>query len=235
MILKRIITGIAVLIFGYGSVTYGQTTEKSPLKYNASIFTGYNRGLGIQTSLTASGFGNSFPAKLRLGIGMTFLNPGNASDARRIFINNATNGVPEKNGRSFDVRFDFMFPKWIFGNGHSFIVLGPRYSTFRGHFNYVDGNEVFDVTSQQWGVGVGIEHQFKMTEKLALSLAYGLDFYYPGTLTGHDTSYSPDNDNINPENDNEHDDVPFKYRDANKAIGQPEFMPRFMLGLNFKL
>jgi hypothetical protein len=235
MKIKGLFAGIIMLIISYGSVTYGQGTDKSPLKYNAGLLMGYNRGFGIQTNLTASNFGPSFNARLRLGIGLTFLNPGNAGDARRVFINNATNGVPEKNGRSFDFRFDVMFPKTIFGNSHSFLVLGPRFSTFRGHFDYVDGNEVFDVTSTQWGVGLGIEHQFKMTEKLALSLAYGLDFYLPSTLTGHDTSYSPNNDNVNPEENDQRDNAPYEYRDANKAIAQPEIMPRFMIGLNFNL
>jgi hypothetical protein len=235
MRLKGLFAGIIILLLNCGSIIYGQSADKNPLKYNGGIVLGYNRGFGIQTNLTASNFGASFPAKLRLGLGLTLLNPGSAADARRIFINNATNGVPEKNGRSFDVRFDFMLPRTFFGNSHSFLVFGPRFSTFRGHFNYVDGNEVFDVTSSQFGAGLGIEHQFKMTEKLSLSLAYGLDFYIPSTLTGHDTSYSPDNDNVNPENDNQHDDVEFKYKDANKAIAQPMFMPRFMLGLNFNL
>lgn len=51
----------------------------------------------------------------------------------------------------------------------------------------------------------------------------------------HDTSYSPDNDNVNPRNDNENNDTPFTYKDANAAIYQPAFMPYAMIGLNVKL
>jgi hypothetical protein len=234
MRLKRSIAAITIIILTVGSVTYGQD-NKNQVKYNAGVLLGYNRGFGVQTNFTAFNFSPAFRTKLRLGIGLTFLNPGNAADARRIFINDATNGVPEKNGNSFDFRFDFMFPKSVFGHSNSYIVLGPRFSTFRGHFDYVDGNEVFDVTSTQWGAGLGIEHRFRMTDKLSLSLAYGVDFYFPSTLTGHDTSYSPDNDNVNPEEDNQRDYIPFEYRDANKAIRQPELMPRFMLGINLDL
>jgi hypothetical protein len=235
MKLKPLLAGSALLMISLGSTIYGQVTDKSPLKYSAGIITGYNRGFGIQTNITAYNFGKSFPIDIRFGIGLTLLNPGNAADARRIFINNATNGVPEKNGRSFDFRFDFLFPKTIFGNNNSYLVVGPRFSTFRGHFDYVDGNEVFDVTSSQWGIGLGLENHFKMTEKLSLFLTYGLDGYLPGTLTGHDTSYSPDNDNVNPEENNQNDNNPFKYKDANKAINQPFLMPRFMIGFNLKL
>jgi hypothetical protein len=232
---KKLLAGLALLLLSIGSSVYGQEKDKIPLKYSAGIATGYNRGFGIQTNITASDFGKNFPVNLRLGVGLCLLNPGNAADARRLFINNATNGVPEKNGRSFDFRLDFMFPKTIFGNSNSYVVVGPRFSTFRGHFNYVDGNEVFDVTSKQWGVGLGLENHFRMTEKLSLFLTYGVDCYLPSTLTGHDTAYSPDNDNINPEENNQNDNNPFNYKDANKAIYQPFIMPRVMIGLNFNL
>jgi hypothetical protein len=168
-------------------------------------------------------------------MGCTFLNPGNAADARRIFINNATNGEPEKKGRSFDYRIDFLLPKSIFNMNHSYIVFGPRFSTFRGEFKYVGGNEDFEVTSHQWGIGGGIENHIKLAQNLTLLIIVGLDTYFPSTLTGHDTSYSPANDNVNPENDNQNNDAPFTYRDANKAIKQPMFMPRAMIGVNFNL
>jgi hypothetical protein len=63
----------------------------------------------------------------------------------------------------------------------------------------------------------------------------GLDYYIPSTLRGHDTSYSPDNDNVNTRNDNENGDTPFTYKDANEAIKQPAFMPYALIGLNVKL
>lgn len=226
---------LILVLTAMSSIIYSQEKSKNQLKYSLGFETGYNRGFGLQTNLKASGFGPSFPLSLRAGIGLTFMNPGNAADARRIFINNATNGVPEKNGRSFDFRLDFMFPRTVFGNPNSFFVLGPRFSTFTGHFDYVDGNEVFDVTSHQWGIGIGYENNFRLTDKMNLFLAYGLDFYVPSTLTGHDTSYSPDNDNVNAEGNNQNDDAPFRYKDANKAIYQPEFMPHFMIGINFNL
>jgi hypothetical protein len=232
---KEIFAGFAIVLISISSATYAQENARSPLKFSAGIITGYNRGFGIQPDLTIYNFGQGFPFELRLGIGLSLLNPGNAADARRIFVNNATNGVPEKKGRAVDYRLDFMLPRSVFGINNSYLVFGPRYSSFTGHFNYIDGNEVFDVTSQQWGIGAGIENHFKMTEKLTLLIVYGLDYFFPGTLTGHDTSYSPDNDNVNAENDNQNDNRAFTYKDANRAINQPVFMPRIMLGINFKL
>ena len=72
-----------------------------------------------------------------------------------------------------------------------------------------------------------------MSQNLDLVIALGLDYYLPSTLHGHDTSYSPDNDNVNPRNDNENDDTPFTYKDANEAISQPSFMPFAMIGVTF--
>ncbi len=232
----RIPAGLMVLIiscFFYKASSQEGTTNK--LKFSGEVLTGYNRGLGLLTNVTASNFAPEFPFKLRFGLGYTFLNPGDAFDARRIFINNNTNGTPEKHGRSIDLRLDLLVSKTVFNINHSYLVFGPRFSAFKGDFKYVGGNEDFEVKSRQWGIGAGIENHFKMTNTLGLVIAYGLDFYAPSTLTGHDTSYSPDNDNINPTRDNRNDDVYFIYKDANRAIRQPEFMPYLMLGVSFGL
>jgi len=232
----RIPTVIMVLIiscFSYNVSSQEGTTNK--LKFSGEVLTGYNRGLGFQTKVTASNFAPEFPFKLRFGLGYTFLNPGDALDARRIFINNNTNGTPEKHGRSIDLRLDLLVSKTIFNINHSYLVFGPRFSAFKGDFKYVGGNEDFEVKSHQWGIGGGIENHFKMAKNLGLIIAYGLDFYVPSTLTGHDTSYSPDNDNINPTRDNQNENVYFIYKDANRAIRQPEFMPYLLFGVSFGL
>ena len=230
---KKKIAVICMLLIGASAIAFGQEKNSEALRLSAGILTGYNRGYGIQGNLTLHN--NNLPFKLRIGVGYSFLNPGNAADARRIFVNNATNGTPEKSGRSIDYRFDFMIPRSIFGMRHSYIILGPRGSSFKGSFTYVGGNEEFEVTSQQWGGGAGIESHFNMSDKLDLVIAAGIDYYIPSTLFGHDTSYSPDNDNVNPRDDIENNDEPFTYKDANKAIYQPAFMPFALIGLTLNL
>jgi len=232
---KIIVALTAVLFTGCIPAIYGQNKTRDSRHYTGGVVTGYNRGFGIQANITHHNFSGGFPFDMRFGVGYTMLDPGNAADVRRIFINNATNGVPEKKGRAFDYRLDFMLSKSLFGVSNSYIVFGPRFSTFRGDFKYVGGNEDFDITSHQWGLGGGVEHQFNLTQNLNLILSYGLDQYFPSTLSGHDTSYSPLNDNVNPQNDNQNDDNPFTYRDADKAVKQPMFMPHVMLGVSFNL
>lgn len=162
------------------------------------------------------------------------MNPGSSADARRIFINNATNGVPEEKGRSIDVRIDFLKPITLLGNSSSYWFIGPRYSKFRGNFKYVGGNEDFDVTSTQFGVGGGFESHYKISDGLQLIITGGLDYYLSAKLQGHDTSYYPDNDNVNARTDNE-TDTNFRYKDADKAVDQPKFMPRFLVGIQLDL
>jgi len=211
----------------------GQTKSKS--KNSISLQTGYNRGYGIMGSFYIHEIAEGLPGNLRLSIGMNWMNPGNAADARRIFINNATNGVPEKKGTSLDFRADYMMPYKLFNFKDSYLVFGPRYSRFNANFNYVGGNEKFDITSKQWGIGMGLESYFKMTSNLDLSFATGLDYFFNSSLDGHDTSYSPNNDNINARDNNQNNNVPFTFKDANKAIKQPQLMPRIMVGILYRL
>jgi len=232
---KMIVIAVVLLYTGISSMLSGQEKDKKPAQFTAGVVTGYYSGYGVQANIAISDFAAEFPLEIRLGIGYTILQPGNAADARRIFINNATNGVPEKRGSAFDYRLDFLLPISIFKIKHSYLVFGPKYSTFKGNFKFVGGNEDFDVNSNQWGVGGGIENHFKMTKKLDLVLVFGLDYYFSSTLEGHDTSYSPDNDNINARKDKQNDDIPFTYKDADRAITQPKFAPRAMIGVCFNL
>ncbi|MEN8118285.1 MAG: hypothetical protein ABFS16_14965 [Bacteroidota bacterium] len=233
--MKKTSTFLSIVLFitSIYSVSFGQEKiEKNP-HFSVEVLTGYNAGFGTQANIKLTDFAEQFPFGLRLGAGYSVFNPGYSPDARRIFINNNTNGVPEKSGSAFDYRFDFLLPVSLFKIEHSYFVLGPRYSNFKGNFKYIGGNEDFDIISKQWGVGGGFESHFKMTRKVKLILAFGLDYFFNDTLTGHDTSYSPDNDNVNARKDNQNDNVRFVYKDADDAINQPEISPRAMIGLSF--
>lgn len=224
---------VCLLLLSAVSFTYGQDDLKGPARFSAGVLTGYNMGYGAQANFTLHRSASELPFDLRAAFGYTWLNPGNALDARRIFINNNTNGTPEKSGRSIDYRFDFLIPKSIFGIQNSYLVFGPRGSSFKGNFAYIGGNEEFDVVSTQWGLGGGLQSNFSMASHFNFVVAVGVDYYFPSTLHGHDTSYSPDNDNVNPRNDNQNDDEPFTYKDADEAISQPRWMPYAMIGLTY--
>lgn len=223
----------SILFLALSITNQAQITNDS--KFALGLSTGYNRGFGVQLHATALQPLESLPIQLRFGIGYTKLDPGNAADARRIFINNATNGVPEEKGKAFDYRLDFLWPSNFLNIEESYWAIGPRYSSFTANFKYVGGNEDFDVTSKQFGVGLGAESRFKISTKLNLVAAVGLDYFFNNTLHGHDTSYSLDDDNVNPRNDNQNNNVLFTYEDADESIKQPNFMPRLLLGVIYKL
>lgn len=213
--------------------TFTTLIAQNDSKLSVGLKTGYNTGLGIQANITLYDFVKDSPFNLRFELGYTSLNPGISPDARRIFINNATNGTPEKKGQTYDYRLDFLIPFDLLND--SFLKIGPRYTNFKGNFNYIGGNENFDVTSNQWGFGVGAGNFFEISKKLNLEVNLGFDYFLSNTLNGHDTSYSPDDENINPRNDNENDNVPFTFDDADTAINQPKYMPHLMIGVNYKL
>lgn len=204
-------------------------SQKKTSHNTLSISAGYNDGFGIRSNYTIFNFIKETPMHLRFGLGYSITNPGISNDVRHIFINNNTNGTPEKFGRFIDFRMDFMFPMKIADFlDDSYLNVGPRYSRFKGNFKYIGGNEDFDIVSNQFGLGAGLGNFFEINSKLDFEVNLGLDYYIPNTLTGHDTSYSPDNDNVNPRED-------YDYKDADKAVFQPKFSPYILLGINYKL
>jgi len=192
-------------------------------KFYGGLVFGYNGGFGGQLNFTMTSFKSGFPLSLRFGFGYIIFDPGKPADARKIFINDATNGTPEENGYIWDLRFDVM----ILVNGlyKSNIYLCPRFSMFTANFNFVDGNENFDIMSNQFGLGGEIETQFLLVLNLYLAVGGGADYFFQNSLKGHDTVYSPDGDNVNPRQD-------YTYDDADNAVNQPKLLGR-LIGINF--
>jgi hypothetical protein len=115
----------------------------------------------------------------------------------------------------------------LFSLRKSFLFAGVRYSMFTAHFKFIGGNEFFDVTSDQWGLGGGLESYFALGSNLDLIITAGADYYFSGTLNGHDTAYSPDGESINPRED-------YTYEDADNSVNQPKILPRVMVGFNYR-
>jgi hypothetical protein len=121
-----------------------------------------------------------------------------------------------------------LFPVKLSGLPNEQLYLGPRFAHFVGHFKYVGGNEEFDVISNGWGIGFGLETAAAISQQTFLKLDFGGDYFSPSPLSGHDTSYSPNGDHVNSRKN-------FSYSDADKAIRQQKFGLRIMIGLMTKL
>jgi hypothetical protein len=194
--------------------------------FSGEFIAGYNGGLGFQLNLVTANFARQFPMNLQLGLAYSSMNPGNAADARKIFINDATNGDPEKSGWMWDARFDFLYQvKWL-SLQRAYVYGGPRYAMFTANFNFIGGNEDFDITSNQWGLGLGIKAYFAMGTRFDFVTSAGFDYYFASELSGHDTRYNPDGENVNARND-------YTFDDADNAINNPTFQLRLLVGLNY--
>jgi len=204
------------------------STPVAATEHAAGVQVGYGQGPGVILNTTFSDFARGFPLQIRLGLAYTSLDPGDAEAARRVFINDATNGTPSEDGKVWDLRCDLLYDLELFMNSRTYLVVGPRMSRFTGSFHYVGGNEQFDVTSRQWGIGAGLEghYQFLGREDLDLVVSALLEYYLPSSLSGHDTTYHHSGPDVNPRND-------YTYSDADAAINQPKLVPRLMVGFNY--
>ncbi len=226
----RAITASAVLLaIMLGGLTFagdGVASGEGKPSLTGSLLLGYSGGAGAQAGLIISDIAPSFPFAARLGIGYLMTDPGKPAEARINFINDATNGTPQESGHIWDFRLDFMYPLQLLDQRRIYAVGGSRHSRFTGTFNYVGGNEKFDITSNQWGAGVGLETYFSISRRTELVLTAGVDKYFRSTLSGHDTSYSPDGEAVNGRDG-------YDYDSADDAINQPKLEARLMMGFAY--
>jgi hypothetical protein len=88
---------------------------------------------------------------LSFGVGYTSKDPGDALLARRVFVNDNTDETPDTSGRVWDLRLDVIYVVKIGGLQEPGVFAGVRRSMFTGRFIFVDGNEDFEVVSDEWG------------------------------------------------------------------------------------
>lgn len=196
--------------------------------FSVSALTGYQGGMSFKASGTVSRFAQGFPLAFELALGYTHVNPGDPLLARKVFINEATNGTPEKSGHIWEFGFNFLIPVRPFGMENAYAYIGVRRAFFIGSFTYVGGNEAFDVTTDPWGWGAGLRATFPMGRNIGLIMTGGFNHYPSATLTGHDTAYGPDGEMVNREKN-------YTYSDADAAVNQPKIQGVFMVGVTVGL
>jgi len=200
------------------------SAQETPASLHLGGFVGFRSGVSGQIFLLAQDFAEGLPVHVRVGFGRSYVEPGSAEAARRIFINNATNGTPVEKGSTSDAALDALVPT----GARSSFFAGVRYAHFKANFKYVGGNEDFDVTSSHWGVAAGMEAHYPMAGRVDLVVAGGAEYFFGSRLTGHDTSYSLDGDDVNPRED-------YTYVDADEAVAQPTWRPVLAVGFSYRL
>ena len=216
------------IVFAVLTLVASASPAGATMQTATGLSLGVNGGLGPEVSITAYDIAQGFPFSVRVGAALLSEDAGDAVLARQVFVNNATNGSPEKSAHRWDLRLDLRHQ--IRGSRFhgAWGYFGPRLSLFRATYNYAGGNETFDVTTNQWGFGGGIEALYPMGAAVDLSVSVGLDGYANADFIGHDSTYSPDNSNVNPKET-------FGYAAADQAVNQPRVAPRLMVGLTRRL
>lgn len=205
----------------------GQPDYSGRKLFNGSLQLGYNAGIALHAAITLDNLAQGFPFALRFGYGHTWSNPGDPLAARRVFIDNNTNGEPQSSGDNWDLRFDLMYPVKIATLQRSKLFGGMRYNDFTAAFAYIGGNETFDVNGNQWGVGGGVETAFALSPIVDMIFSVGADYYFKSGLDGHDSYYYPDGSG-------ENTIANYTYKDADEAINQPDFNARVLLGVSYR-
>ena len=193
---------------------------------SVGAFAGYQNGFGLSALGTAGSLIKNVPLGVDFGIGVTWLNPGDAALARAVFVNDATNGTAQTSGSVWDLRLDAVWFFHMSGLEQTGVFLGPRLSLFSGDFHYVGGNEDFTVTSNNWGVGAGVRGAIPLSRHWGLAVQAGLDWYPVITLYGHDSTYSSTGYSVNPK-------AGYDFSAAYAAINQPHFVPSLLVGLSW--
>jgi hypothetical protein len=225
--------GIAVLVsalFVVPSITAQESAPDTSRRVYAGIDTGYWAGLGGAAQFSVLELTDQLPIGLHAHVGFFYVfDPGNAEDARQVFINDNQGGTVEKWGRNIIIGVDVSYLIVETDEFELMALAGPRFTSFSGEFEFVGDNENFDVTSNQWGGGVGAALDLAIAPRMIVRFIAGLDYFFPSKLEGHgEYSYTPDGVDDNPRDS-------YKWADADKAINQPALTPRAAVGVHFQL
>ncbi len=207
------------------------------VEHYVSLMAGYYAGPSVMGAVGFSDIFSNVPISFELGGGHSWTNPGDPALARDVFINGTDTGDEDaqKDGSVWDLGINALYPlNQSYGPVKFFVFGGPRYAHFDGHFQYVGGNEDFDIIANSWGLGGGLRAVMPLGKGFSAILQLGLDYYWPTSIYGHDATYYPNNANINARpNEEENRGYTYTYADAASATNVPRLRPRVMLGIQF--
>lgn len=227
--MRRILI-VSFVVTLFSNFSMGQQVPPSSVspKFYFDIQTGYANYFTVNAAGTIADFTYDVPLAIKFGMSYIIRSAGDPFAARKIFINDNTNGDPEESAHSFDLRVDFAYPVNIFPVRKTYLYAGPRLSFYTATFEFVGGNEFFDIETTQFGLGAGIETHLGISQSLSFIISGAFDYYFDSAIGGHDSSYNPDGTDVSGRLD-------YTYDDADEAIDQPKYEFRLMAGLSFAL
>ena len=201
--------------------------EFPDLQVSGGMAVGYDIGLPLFGYLLFEHVSEDLPLAFRFSLSQSFLlDAGDPQLARQVFVNQNSDGVPGKSASQWELGADVLDPVHLFSMHRSYLFAGIRYSMFTSSFEFIGGDEVFDVHANQLGLTAGAESYFRMSQRVDLLFSVGGVYYFPATLAGHDAAYSPDGTIVNQREN-------YTYADADRAINQPKIEPKILVGVNY--
>ena len=158
--------------------------------------TGYTGGFGINLYGTISEFSYDTPLSVRFGGGYNIREAGNPWDARKIFINDNTNGDPAESAHSFDLRLDFAYPVNLFSIRKSLLKLDQDILCIHPHLNLLAAMNFLILQLHNSDLVQDLETYFGISPNLSLVFSGGFDYYFDAQIGGHDSAYNPDGTDV---------------------------------------
>lgn len=192
---------------------------------------GYYGDMGTSLALRLDDDAADFPFFIQGRMGYIYQkDPGDAEEARRIFINDNTGGNIQKYGESYMLALDLGWKWKRWDNIELEWVASGLWNYYQAHFAFIGNNEAFAVKSSPFGVGMGGNLKLRFSESRSSLILKGGVEYFPQTLIdAHGTFYyTPDGQDDHPRN-------AYTYEDADAAVNQPGFRVFLQIGILFPI
>jgi hypothetical protein len=195
---------------------------------------GYYKGPSVSGTFGLNDIFEKVPVGAEIGLGYSWTGAGDGIMARRVFINDNTGGNndAQSSGGVLDFGLNATYPLiQSYGPVKFYVFGGPRYSHYDIRWDYVGGNEDFDIVANSWGLGGGLRGIMPLGKGFNAVMQLGLDYYFPTSIYGHDATYYPNDSNVNARQKTA--GVNYTYDDAVNSTTVPHIRPRVMVGIQF--
>jgi len=195
---------------------------------------GYYDGPSVEGTWGFSNIFSNVPLGAEIGLGYSWTPAGNGTLARMVFINQDTGGDNDEqsSGGVLDLTMNVTYPlNQTYGPVKFYVFGGPRVGHYDVRWDYMGGDEDFDVVSWVYGLGGGLRGIMPLGKKVNAVLQLGLDYYPRTSIYGHDATYYPNDSNVNARNNGA--GYTYTYADAVSATTVPHIRPRVMFGIQF--
>ncbi len=202
----------------------------SAITVRQEVRLGYMNDLGLSLNFRLDDIDRNSDWFLNAGAGFIWqADPGNAEDARRIFINDGTGGTVQEYGTSVFVGLDFGRSLYRQDGFRFDGYLSGKWNFYRAHFAFIGDNEAFTVKTDQPGLGLGFKVHLNEGNRAVVTVDAGADLFFNARIYSHGTYY------YNPGNVDDRPRNAYTYADADASINNPKLRFYLTLGLLYPI